>query len=99
MDGASAVEIVETEEQFAADNGDMGFGKNTSLKEIKTRTALEELHDDPQFVVDHERSIVPRYVFRVTLGEAGDFLLDFGDIIIGILQICDGEDILVRSRE
>ena len=57
------MEVVETEEQFTADDGDVSFRKDTSFEEIETRTALEELHDNPQLVVDHERSIVPRYVF------------------------------------
>ena len=90
MDGALTVEVVETEEQFATDDGDVGFRKDASFKEIETRAALEELHDDPQLVVDHERSIVSRHVFRVALSEVGDFLLDFGYIVIGIFQIYNG---------
>ena len=56
------MEVVETEEQFAADNSNMSFRKDASFEEIETRTALEELHDNPQLVVDHERPIVPRHV-------------------------------------
>lgn len=87
MDGAFAMEVVETEEKLATDNSDVGFRKDTSFEEIETRAALEELHDNPQLVVDHERSIVPRHVFRVALGEIGNFLLDFGYIVIGVLEI------------
>lgn len=87
MNGAFAVKVIEAKEQFATDDSDVGFGKDTGFKKIKTRTAFEELHNDPQLVVDHERSIIARDVFRVALGEAGDFLLDFGDVVIGILEI------------
>jgi hypothetical protein len=97
VDGALVVEVVETEEEFAADDGDVGFRKDTSFEEIETRTALEELHDDPQLVVDHERSIVPRYVFRVALGEVGDLLLYFGDIVVRVLEIYNGVRPHVRT--
>ena len=77
MNGAFAVEIIEAEEEFATDDSDVGFGKDANFEKIKTRAPLEELHDDPQLVIDHERSIVTRDVFGVALSEAGDFLLDF----------------------
>ena len=71
------MEVVQAKEQFATDDSDVGFGEDTGFKKIQTRAALKELHDDPQLVVDHERPIVTRDVFRVALSEAGDFLLDF----------------------
>ena len=89
MDGALAMKVVEAEEQFATNDSDMSFRKYPGLEDVKTGTALEELHDDPQLVVDHERSIVPRHVFRVALSEIGDFLLDFGYIVIGVFEICN----------
>jgi len=86
------MKVVETEEQFTANDSDVGFRKYAGFEDVKARTALEELHDDPQLVVDHERPIVPRHVFRVALSEVGDFLLDFGYIVIGVLEICKRGD-------
>ena len=76
MNSALAMKVVETEEQLTTDGSDVCLGKDTSFKEIETRSTLEKFHNDPQLVVDHERSIITRHVFRVALSEVDDFPLD-----------------------
>ena len=88
--------VVEAEE-FASYGCDMGFQKHPRLEKVETRTTLEELHDNLQLVVDHERSVVPCHIFQVALSEVGNFLLDFGDIVIGILEIYNGREVQVRQ--
>ena len=63
MDRTLATEVVEAERELATYDRDVCFRKRPGFEKVKARATLEELHDDPQLAVDHERSIVPRHVF------------------------------------
>ena len=96
MNSTLAMEVVKAEE-FATYGHDMGFRKHPGLEKVETRTTLKELHDNLQLVVDHERSVVPHHIFQVALSEVGNLLLDFGDIVIGMLKIYNRREVQVRQ--
>lgn len=85
------MEIIEAEEEFAADDGDVGLGEDAGFEEVEAGAAGEVFHDDPEFVGDDEGAVVAGDVFGVALGEVGDFLLDLGDVVVGVFEICCAE--------
>lgn len=88
VDHALAVQVVERQQELAADNGDVGLGEDTGLEQVEAGAAGEVLHDDPQLVALDERAIVARDILGITLGKVGNLLLDLGDVVVRVFKIC-----------
>lgn len=88
VDHALAVQVVERQQELAADNGNVGLGEDTGLEQVETGAAGEVLHDDPQLVALDERAIVARDILRIALGKVGNLLLDLGDVVVRVFKIC-----------
>jgi hypothetical protein len=65
----------------------MGFREHTSSEKVEARSAGKILHDYPKLVRNNEGSIIPSYILRLALCEAGDLLLNLRYVVIRILQI------------
>ena len=86
--GTLRMKVVESEEEFAADNRNMGLREDASLEKVEARTTSEVFHYDPKLVVHDERAVVSCDVLGVALCKVRNLLLYLGDVVIRVLQVC-----------
>ena len=61
----------------------------TGPQQVKATAAGAVLHDDPQVRALQIRSVVLGDIWRVQLGENGNFLNDIVDFIFGVFNVDD----------
>lgn len=83
------VQVLQTHEQFAHDDGDVIFCNVTWSHKITTAAARTILHDDPQIGSLKVGAIVFRNIGRVEPRQDGYLLYNVVDFVFGVLYIDD----------